>query len=109
VHAHAAALSGLKSQALAASASGAGAYSQLVFDDSPGLARVSLQRHAAQHAGTDELNLGHLRHQSDNGLMTAAGFGAELKSEHAAALRAGSGMLLSTDTAPGSIRRRLGC
>jgi type VI secretion system secreted protein VgrG len=100
-HAHAAALSGLKSQALGASASGAGAYSQLVFDDSPGQARVALQRHAAQHAGTDELNLGHLRHQSDNGLMAAAGFGAELKTEHSAALRAGSGLLLSTDATSG--------
>ncbi|WP_312515219.1 type VI secretion system tip protein TssI/VgrG [Massilia sp.] len=96
-HAHAAALSGLKSQALQASASGSGAYSQLVFDDSPGQARVALQRHAGQHQGTDELNLGHLRHQSDNALQAAAGFGAEFKTENAAALRAGQGLLLSTD------------
>eukprot|EP01032_Pedospumella_encystans_P023221 gene23222-26288_t len=65
-HAHPAALSGIKSQAMQASQNGTGAYSQLVFDDHAGEPRVALQRHAAAHAGTDELNLGHLRHQSDN-------------------------------------------
>jgi len=97
-HAHAAALSGIKSQTMAASASGAHAYSQLVFDDSPGQGRVVLQRHGGQHRGTVELNLGHLRHQSDNALHTAAvGFGAEFKTEYSVAIRAGSGLLLSTD------------
>ena len=96
-HAHPAALSGLKSQLMQASQSGAGAYSQLVFDDHPGEARVALQRHASAHAGTDELNLGHLRHQSDNQRLGPAGFGAELKTEHSVALRAGQGLLLSTD------------
>lgn len=96
-HAHPAALSGIKSQAMNASQSGAGAYSQLVFDDHPGEPRVALQRHASPHAGTDELNLGHLRHQSDNQRLQTAGFGAELKTEHSAALRAGQGLLLSAD------------
>lgn len=96
-HAHPATLSGLKSQALPASQAGAGAYSQLVFDDTPGQPRVGLQRHAAPHQGTDELNLGHLRHQTDNQRLQPAGFGAELKSEHSTALRAGRGMLLSAD------------
>ncbi|KAB8060852.1 type VI secretion system tip protein VgrG [Janthinobacterium sp. FT14W] len=95
-HAHPAALSGIKTQAMQASQSGAGAYSQLVFDDSPGQARVALQRHAGAHQGTAELNLGHLRHQSDNQRLAPAGFGAELKTEHSAALRAGAGLLLST-------------
>ncbi len=99
-HAHAAVLSGIKSQALHASQSGAGAYSQLVFDDSPGEARIALQRHAEAHRGTDELNLGHLRHQTDNRRLATAGFGAELKTAHGAALRAGAGMLLSADRAP---------
>ncbi|WP_071324351.1 type VI secretion system Vgr family protein [Janthinobacterium sp. 1_2014MBL_MicDiv] len=94
-HAHPAALSGIKTQAMQASQGGAGAYSQLVFDDSPGQARVALQRHAGVHAGTAELNLGHLRHQSDNQRLAPAGFGAELKTEHSAALRAGAGLLLS--------------
>ena len=96
-HAHPAALSGFKTQAMSASQSGNGAYSQLVFDDSPGQARVVLQRHADAHRGTDELNLGHLRHQTDNQRLDAVGFGAELKSEHSSALRAGQGMLLSSN------------
>jgi len=100
-HAHPAALSGLKSQALPASQGGAGAYSQLVFDDTPGQPRVGLQRHASPHQGTDELNLGNLRHQTDNQRLQPAGFGAELKSEHSAALRAGRGMLLSADARNG--------
>lgn len=95
-HAHPAVLSGIKTQALGAT-DGGGAYSQLVFDDSPGQARVALQRHAQAHGGTAELNLGHLQHQSDNARLPASGFGAELKTEHSAALRAGSGLLLSAD------------
>lgn len=98
-HAHPAVLSGLKSQALQASQQGTGAYSQLVFDDTPQQARVALQRHAKAHEGHDELNLGHLRHQTDNQRLAPAGFGAELKSAHAVAVRAGAGMLLSTDPA----------
>ncbi|MES3023914.1 MAG: type VI secretion system tip protein TssI/VgrG [Pseudomonadota bacterium] len=101
-HAHQAVLSGLKSQSMQTSQGGAGAYSQLVFDDSPGQARVTLQRHAGQHQGTAELNMGHLRHQSDNQRLQATGFGAELKTEHSAALRAGKGMLLSSDKRHGA-------
>lgn len=96
-HAHAAVLSGLKSQAMQTSAGGAGAYSQLVFDDSPGQARVALQRHAKPHQGTAELNLGHLVHQTDNQRLGAVGLGAELKADHGAAVRAGAGMLITTD------------
>jgi type VI secretion system VgrG family protein len=101
-HAHAAVLSGLKSQAMQASQSGTGACSQLLFDDSPGQARVALQRHASAHQGTAELNLGHLRHQADNQRMQAVGLGAELKTGQALAVRAGQGMLLSTDRLGGS-------
>ncbi|MTW10540.1 type VI secretion system tip protein VgrG [Pseudoduganella eburnea] len=100
-HAHPAALSGLKSQAMQSSQAGAGAYSQLVFDDTPGQARVALQRHAKPHQGTAELNLGHLRHQTDNQRLHPVGFGAELKTEHALAVRAGKGMLLTSHSARG--------
>ena len=96
-HAHPAALSGIKTQAMQASQGGSGAYNQLVFDDSPGQSRVALQRHATAHQGTAELNLGHLRHQSDNQRLQTAGFGAELKTEYSVALRAGKGLLLSTN------------
>lgn len=96
-HAHPAVLSGIKTQSLAASQGGTGAYNQLVFDDSLGQSRVALQRHGALHDGSAELNLGHLRHQSDNQRLVSAAFGAELKTEHSIALRAGSGMLLTAD------------
>jgi type VI secretion system secreted protein VgrG len=90
-----------------------GAYSQLVFDDSPGQSRLALQRHTKPHDGAAELNLGQLRHQSDNARLQPAGFGAELKTAHSAALRAGQGMLLSSDARNGgsgasSIRARRG-
>jgi type VI secretion system secreted protein VgrG len=101
-HAHGAVLSGMKSQAMRASQSGTGAYSQLVFDDTQAESRVALQRHAAAHQGTDELNLGHLRHQADNQRLQPAGFGAELKSEHGAALRAGQGLLVSASGGGGA-------
>jgi type VI secretion system VgrG family protein len=95
-HAHAAVLSGLKSQALQTSASGTGAYSQLVFDDTPGQARVALQRHAGAHQGTAELNLGHLVHQVDNQRRGTVGAGVELKAEHGVAVRAARGLLVAT-------------
>ena len=100
-HAHPAVLSGFKSQAMRDSQGGAGAYNQLVFDDSAGQSRVVLQRHGKAHDGSAELNLGHLRHQSDNGRLGPAGFGAELKTAHSAAVRAGQGMLLSSDARRG--------
>ena len=96
-HAHPAALSGIKTQAM----SGNGAYNQLVFDDSPGEPRVALQSHASRHTGTAELNLGTLRHQTDNQRLSPIGVGAELKTEHSAALRAGQGLLLSADARNG--------
>ena len=101
-HGHGAALSGFKSQSLSESQSGDGAYSQLVFDDSPGQARTALQCHLKAHEGTAELNLGHLVHQTDNERLQPVGFGAELKTAHSLALRAGQGMLLSTDARQGA-------
>ena len=96
-HGHPAVLSGIKSQAMGASQEGLGAYSQLVFDDSASQARLSLQRHAAGHRNSDELSLGHLRHQTDNQRLQTVGLGCELKTGQATALWAGCGMLLSTD------------
>jgi len=101
-HAHPAVLSGFKSQAMQASQEGGGAYSQLVFDDSPGQSRLALQRHTRPHDGAAELNLGQLRHQSDNARLQPAGFGAELKTTNSAAVRAGQGLLLSSDAKSGN-------
>ena len=106
-HAHPAVLSGFKSQAMADSQGGAGAYSQLVFDDTSGQSRVVLQRHAKAHDGMAELNLGQLRHQSDNERLQPAGFGAELKTAHSAAVRAGQGLLLSSDARNGGAGAQL--
>jgi type VI secretion system secreted protein VgrG len=106
-NAHPAVLSGIKTQAMQSSQDGSGAYSQLVFDDSPGQSRLALQRHTKSHDGAAELNLGQLRHQSDNALLGAAGFGAELKAVHSAALRAGQGMLLSSDARNGGSGNQL--
>ncbi|MES3021334.1 MAG: type VI secretion system tip protein TssI/VgrG [Pseudomonadota bacterium] len=106
-NAHQAVLSGLKSQTMQTSQGGTGAYSQLVFDDSPAQPRLSLQRHARAHEGTAELNMGHLRHQTDNQRLTPSGFGAELKTEHSLAMRAGQGMLLSTDKRLGAVGSQL--
>jgi type VI secretion system secreted protein VgrG len=100
-HAHPAVLSGYKTQEMGTSQSGTGGYGQLVFDDTPGQPRLSLQRHAKAHQGTAELNLGHLRHQCDNQRLAPAGFGAELKTEHSVAVRAGNGLLLSTSACHG--------
>ncbi|NYE64234.1 type VI secretion system VgrG family protein [Duganella sp. 1224] len=101
-HAHPAVLSGLKSQALVTSAQGTGSYRQLVFDDTPGAARVALQHHDTPHSGSAELNLGHLQHQTDNQRLQGVGFGAELKTAHGLAMRAGQGMLLSSDARNGA-------
>ncbi|CAN5861410.1 hypothetical protein BH11PSE12_BH11PSE12_29580 [soil metagenome] len=79
------------------SAQGTGAYNQLVFDDSSGQSRTSLQQHASAHQGTAELNLGHLRHQSDNQRLNKVGYGADLKTQYSAAARAGQGMLITSD------------
>ena len=80
-----------------ASQTGTGAYSELVLDDSPGQSRVSLQRRAAAHKAVTEINLGHLRHQTDNQRLQAVGHGAELITEQSVSLRAGQGMLLSAE------------
>ncbi|MFC5476862.1 type VI secretion system Vgr family protein [Massilia suwonensis] len=106
-HAHPAVLSGFKSQAMADSQGGAGAYGQLVFDDTSGQSRVALQRHAKAHDGMAELNMGQLRHQSDNERLQPAGFAAELKTAHGAALRAGQGLLLSSDARNGGAGAQL--
>lgn len=106
-HAHAAVLSGLKSQAMQASQRGDQAYSQLVFDDTAGQPRVALQHHAGAHDGTAQLNLGHVRHQTDNQRLQPAGFGAELATAHSLALRAGQGMLLSADARRGGYGSQL--
>ena len=106
-HAHPAVLSGIKSQCMGTSQAGIGAYNQLVFDDSPFQSRLGLHSHTSQHAGTAELNLGSLRHQTDNQRLNPVGFGAELTAKHSAVLRAGQGLLLSTNARNGASGNQL--
>jgi type VI secretion system secreted protein VgrG len=92
-HAHPATLAGFKTQAMSASQSGAGGFNQLVFDLTPGEARTQLA--TTQFASV--LNLGRNRHQFDNQRLADRGHGAELATQESGAIRAGSGLLLSTD------------
>lgn len=95
-HAHGASLSGMKSQQLSASRTGSGGYNQLVFDDTPGEARVEL----ATSQYRSGLQLGHLKQQTDNARQKDRGHGGELSTQAALSLRAGAGLLLSADARP---------
>lgn len=97
-HAHRASLSGLKSQQLSASQSGQGGYNQLIFDDTPGEPRIELG--STEYASA--LQIGHLKHQSDNARRNSLGHGASLHTQAYGALRAGSGLLISADARPGA-------
>ncbi|KIQ96824.1 type VI secretion system tip protein VgrG [Lysobacter sp. A03] len=90
---HQAVFTGFKSQALADSQTGSGGYQQLRLDDTPGEGR-------AQVATTQQdttLTLGHLKGGQDNVRGNHRGFGAELSTQASGALRAGAGLLLSTE------------
>ncbi|MEY4763922.1 MAG: hypothetical protein RI907_595 [Pseudomonadota bacterium] len=91
-HAHTATLSGVKSQALDASQSGSGGHNQLVFDDTPGQGRVLA--HTSEHQTW--LQMGHLLQQADNARLSPRGHGLELNTQAQGALRAASGLHLST-------------
>ena len=92
-HAHGGSLSGIKTQQLANTRDGRGGYNQLVFDDTPGQARIELS--TTEHRS--RLQLGHLREQNDNARLNHRGHGGDLATQASAALRAGSGLLLSAD------------
>jgi type VI secretion system secreted protein VgrG len=91
-HAHTSSLSGFKSQALDTSQSGLGGHNQLVLDDTPGQGRVLA--HTSQRQTW--LQLGHLLQQHDNQRLAPRGHGLELHTLAQGALRAGSGLHLST-------------
>ena len=90
---HAAVYTGFKSQALAESQSGTGGYQQLRFDDTPGQGRAQLS--TTQHDTT--LTLGHLKGGDDNVREGERGFGVELSTQAHGSLRAGRGLLLTTE------------
>src|SRR5690606_16635864 len=63
------------------------------LDDTPGQGRA--QASTTQHAST--LTLGHLKGGRDNVRGDERGFGAELSTAASGAIRAGAGLLLSTE------------
>ena len=66
-------------------------YNQLRLDDTPGQINAQL---SSQH-GYSELNLGWLTHPRNDGKGEARGEGAELRSDHAVAVRGAQGVLIS--------------
>lgn len=66
-------------------------YNQLRLDDTPGQINAQL---SSQH-GHSELNLGWLTHPRKDGKGEARGEGAELRSDHAVAVRGAQGVLIS--------------
>ncbi|RJS91691.1 type VI secretion system Vgr family protein [Salinisphaera sp. Q1T1-3] len=92
-YAHPAVLSGIKTQALSTSGQGTGGFNQLVFDDTPGQLRTELS--TTQYA--TRLALGHIKHQRDAARETDRGHGAELATRATGAVRAGQGLLLTTE------------
>lgn len=95
-HAHTATLSGFKSQSLEASQSGTGGHNQLVFDDTPGQGRVLL--HTTQQQTW--LQMGHLLQQADNLRLARRGHGLELHTLAQGAVRAASGLHISSHARP---------
>jgi type VI secretion system secreted protein VgrG len=95
-HAHNAILAGFKTQEIGNSQDGQGGYNTLIMDDSTGEVGARLQ--TTQHA--TELNLGHIKRQSDNARQASHGHGAELTTATFGAIRAGQGLLISADARP---------
>ncbi len=95
-HAHTATLSGFKSQSLDASQGGSGGHNQLVLDDTPAQGR--LLAHTTQHQSW--LQMGHLLQQADNQRLQPRGHGLELHTQAQGAVRAGSGLHLSSHARP---------
>jgi type VI secretion system secreted protein VgrG len=93
-HQHRQVLAGFKSQSLEASQSGSGGYNQLVLDDSPAQARVTLGSTTA----ATWLQLGHLLQQNDNQRLAKRGHGLDLATTAHGAVRSGAGLHLSAYT-----------
>ncbi|WP_332851782.1 type VI secretion system Vgr family protein [Duganella sp. S19_KUP01_CR8] len=86
-HGNAAAQWGVRSKEF-----GASGYNQLLFDDTDAQGRVQLR---STHAAS-ELTLGHLIHSADNYRGSLRGQGAELRTDAYGAVRAASGLLVSS-------------
>uniref|UniRef100_UPI0004805403 DUF2345 domain-containing protein n=1 Tax=Deefgea rivuli TaxID=400948 RepID=UPI0004805403 len=94
------ALSGIKTKEHAG-----GQYGELLFDDSTGQVRTKL---SSEHAKT-QLNLGYLIHPRSNGKGDPRGEGFELRTDQQGAIRAGKGLLLTTEAKSGASGQQLDC
>ena len=70
-----------------------GQYNELLFDDSPGEVRAKL---SSEH-GKTQLNQGYLTHPRADGKAEPCGEGFELRTDRHGAIRAGHGLLLTTE------------
>ncbi|WP_297576903.1 type VI secretion system Vgr family protein, partial [uncultured Deefgea sp.] len=91
-------LSGIKSKEYQG-----GQYGELLFDDSTGQVRTKL---SSEHAKT-QLNLGYLIHPRTNGKGESRGEGFELRTDQQGAIRAGKGLLLTTEAKTGASGKQL--
>lgn len=94
-NAHAAVLTGFKTQDMSMSQQGTGGYRQFMLDDTAGQSSARLYT-TDRNSG---LTLGHVKQTQDNRRQADRGYGAELATDAAGALRGGAGLLIST--APG--------
>ncbi|WP_258186956.1 DUF2345 domain-containing protein, partial [Chromobacterium haemolyticum] len=80
-----------------------GQYNELLFDDTPGEVRAKL----SSEPGKTQLNQGFLIHPRSNGKAEARGDGFELRTDSHGAIRAGHGLLLSTEAQNGAGGKQL--
>ena len=78
-------------------------YNEILFDDTLNEVRTKV---SSEH-GKTQLNQGYLIHPRKDGKGEPRGEGAELRTDHHAAIRAAEGLLLSTETCPGASGKQL--
>jgi type VI secretion system secreted protein VgrG len=78
-------------------------YNELLFDDTTGQVRTKL---SSEH-GKTQLNQGFLTHPRQDGEAEPRGEGFELRTDQHGALRAGQGLLLSTEAKPNAQGKQL--
>jgi type VI secretion system secreted protein VgrG len=92
------ALSGIQSREF-----GGRQFNELLFDDTNGQVRAKL---SSEH-GSTQLNQGYLTTPRSNGKADPRGEGFEMRTDKAGALRAATGLLLSTEAQPGASGQQL--
>ncbi|MDN0084589.1 type VI secretion system tip protein TssI/VgrG [Crenobacter sp. SG2305] len=80
-----------------------GQYNELLFDDTPGEVRAKL----SSESGKTQLNQGYLIHPRSDGQGQPRGDGFELRTDRHGAIRAGHGLLLTTEAQPSASGKQL--